>query len=229
MNDDDLFVQACISWIAVKTNDINAVAKSLELDNVREGNFQDWKCDSSPNTFLYVAQNQWTIVYHGWQHTGELELGVTDEEIRSATYNADAKLLNRLSERFGSAQSFGFDEEYVGYAHWALSESGKLVRYFRWCSEDQKPNQGFNIGEPTEAENFIDWSTLNDWELVEEDDESYYEYNGNSFGCIQVLKIACQWSLNPVHDEHPADRSGLLADGITSIVSTKVTFLRVDA
>ena len=32
------------------------------------------------------------------------------------------------------------------------------------------------------------------------------------------LKIARQWSLNPVHDEHPADRSGLLADGMISIV-----------
>ena len=218
MNDDDLSVQACISWIAVKTNDINAVAKSLELENVREGNFQDWEYDSFPNTFLYVAQNQWVIVYHGWQHTGELGASATDEEIRSAIYNADVNLLNRLSERFGSAQSFGFDEEYVGYAHWALSESGNLVRYFKYSSEDQEPNQGFNIGEPTEAEIFIDWATLDDWTIVEEDDESYYEYNGDSFGCIQVLKIARQWSLNPVHDEHPADRSGLLADGTISII-----------
>jgi hypothetical protein len=26
MNDDDLFVQAWVSWIAVKTDDVNAVA-----------------------------------------------------------------------------------------------------------------------------------------------------------------------------------------------------------
>ena len=100
MNDDDLSVQACISWIAVKTNDINAVAKSLELENVREGNFQDWEYDSFPNTFLYVAQNQWVIVYHGWQHTGELGASATDEEIRSGhlEQSPNKDLIMRSSE-----------------------------------------------------------------------------------------------------------------------------------
>jgi hypothetical protein len=216
-DDDDLFVQACISWVAVKTDDINAVAECLELEEVEEGDFTAWGYDSSPNTFLYVAQDQWVIVYHRWQHTGELEPSAADEEIRNAVYTADVNLLNRLSERFGVAQSFGFDEEYVGYAHWALSEHGNLIRYFKWSSEDEEPNQSFNIGAPTEAELFIDWATLNDWELVEEDDESYYEYNGESFGCIQVLKVAQQWSLNPVHDEEPGNRTGLLGDGKVAI------------
>ena len=213
MDDDDLFVQACISWIAVKTSDINAVAECLKLDNIQEGDFTEWGYDSSPNTFLYVAQDRWVIAYHRWLHTGELESSAADEEIRDAIYTADVDLLNRLSERFGIAQSFGFDEEYVGYAHWALSENGSLIRYFKWSSEDEEPNQGFNVGVPTEAEAFIDWSTLSDWELVEEDDESYYEYNGESFGCIQVLKVSQQWSLNPVHDEEPGDRAGILGDG----------------
>jgi hypothetical protein len=218
MSDDDLFVQACISWLAIKTADIEAVVDSLKLQNVSEGEFREWRYDSSPNTFLYVAQDEWVIVYHQWRHTGELEPSATDAEIGAAVHTANVGLLNRLSEQFGEAQAFGFDEEYVGYAHWALSKNGSLERYFKWSSEYEEPGHAVNIGDPTEAEGFIDWATLDDWELVEEDEESYYEYNGQSFGCVQVLKIAHQWSVNPVHDAPPEAQSGILGDGQISII-----------
>jgi hypothetical protein len=219
MNDDDLFVQACMSWLAVRTTDMEAVVSALQLQNVSEGDFSEWGYDEPPNTFLYVAQDQWVIVYHRWQHTGELEASATGEEIGNAVYTADVNLLNKLSEQFGEAQSFGFDEEYVGYAHWALSKNGSLERYFKWSSEDEEPGHTVNIGDPTEAESFIDWATLDDWEVVEEEEEeSCYEYNGSSFGCVQVLKIAHQWSVNPVHDEHPEEQAGILGDGQISIV-----------
>lgn len=158
------------------------------------------------------------IVYHQWQHPGELEPSATGEEIGTAVYTADVDLLNRLSEQFSEAQAFGFDEEYVGYAHWALSKNGSLERYFKWSSEDEEPGHTVNIGDQTEAESFIDWATLDDWEFVEEDEESYHEYNGKSFGCVQVLKIAHQWSVNPVHDVPPQEQSGILGDGQISIV-----------
>jgi hypothetical protein len=212
MDDDDLFVEACVSWIAVKTDDINAVAESIELENVKAGDFAEWGYDSSPNTFMYVAQDQWVIIYHRWEYTGELEVGATNEEISNAVYNADVSLLNRLSDRFGESQFFGFDEEYVGDAHWAASKNGHLTRYFKWCSEDKI----LNIGEITEAENFIDWENFNNSELVKE--ESNYEFNGNSFGSVEVLKIASQWSFDPLHGEHPHDKLGILGDGKISIV-----------
>jgi hypothetical protein len=213
MDDDDLFVQAWVSWIAVKTDDVNAVAEILELENVRAGGFAEWGYDSSPNTFLYVAQDQWVIVYHKWEYTGELEIGATNEEISHAVYKADVNLLNRLSNRFGESQSFGFDEEYtIGDTHWAASKNGQLTRYFKWGSEDKI----LNIGEITQAEDFIDWGSFNNSELVQEDSD--HEFSGNYFGSVEILKIARQWSVDPLHDEHPHDKSGILGDGKISIV-----------
>ena len=41
MSDDDLDVQAEISWLTVRTTDINAVVEILELEAIRQGRWQD--------------------------------------------------------------------------------------------------------------------------------------------------------------------------------------------
>jgi hypothetical protein len=203
-DDDDLFIDVPVSWLAIRTTDIDAVANALHLQNTRIGNYSGWGYDNPPNTFLYVARNEWVIVYHQWEYTGQLELGATNEDYDRAVYAANVALLDRLSNRFGEAQSFGFEEDHVFRANWALSKNGKLERYFQQSSEE--PDRTINIGDPTEAENFIDWDTLNDWEL------------GDAFGCTEVLRIARQWSFNPISNEDQRDPSGVLGDGQISIV-----------
>jgi hypothetical protein len=228
ISDDDLDIQAKISWITIKTTDINAVVEALKLEDIRQGRWQDaseridGKRVTTANTFLYISQEAWVVIPYEWEFIAPDNEEITSG-IRELCTQAREKLIIELSQKFGEAQLFEFDTEYFcGTTSWMLARDGQLVRSFMYGLSSHYLR---NFGEPTESEYFMDWSRIVELESwTEEDWESWEEeWDGSSVlfsGCkgespkaVETLKIARQWSTDPIHTDHPGKRIGVLGNG----------------
>jgi hypothetical protein len=179
-DDEELDAYVDLDWIAVKSSDINAVAETLGLESCQQGSFED--LDESTNTFVFPAQSKsgWVIVIHEWEPRGSSEEYLDSIE----------QVLIPLSQRFGNAQSFASYENHIGYVHWVAAQNGELIRSFARASETSLSR---DFGEMTEDEQFINW----------EDEEQ-------SLGIREVIKIAKQWSVEPIYADHPGDLVGVV-------------------
>lgn len=127
ISDDDLDIQAEISWLTVKTTDIAAVVEVLELEGVRQGRWQDSseKIDGKrqviANTFLYVSQDTWIVVPYKWEFVAPDGVEITSG-IQELCLQVREALIIKLSKQFGEAQLFEFDTEYFcGRTSWMLA------------------------------------------------------------------------------------------------------------
>lgn len=179
-DDEKLDTYVDLDWIAVKSSDINTVAEALGLESCQQGSFED--LDESTNTFVFPAQSKsgWVIVIHEWEPRGSSEEYLDSIE----------QVLIPLSQRFGHAQSFASYENHIGYVHWVAAQNGELIRSFARASETSLSR---DFGEITEEEQFINW---------EDEDQS--------LGIREVIKIAKQWSVEPIYTDHPGDLVGVV-------------------
>ncbi|MBW4421552.1 MAG: hypothetical protein KME13_20395 [Myxacorys californica WJT36-NPBG1] len=228
MSDDDLDVQAEISWLTVRTTDINAVVEILELEAIRQGRWQDasekinGKRQTTANTFLYVSQDTWVVVPYKWEFVAPDDVEITSG-VRELCVQARESLICKLSQQFGEAQLFEFDTEYFcGTTAWMLARNGQLIRSFVYDLSSQFLR---NFGEPTEAEQFMDWArvrelenwTEEDWENWEEDSDGetdlFIGCRGDSPKAVETIKVARQWSIDPLCTDRPGKRFGILGNG----------------
>lgn len=228
ISDDDLDIQALISWITVKTTDVNAVAEALALEDIRAGKWQDasekinGKRVTTANTFLYVSQETWVVVPYEWKFVSPEDVETTSK-VLDCCGQAKENLIIRLSQQFGEAQLFEFDTEYFcGTTSWILASNGRLIRSFMYGLSSHCLR---NFGKPTEAEGFMDWSRVTELEgWTEEDWENWEEdWDGSSVlfpGCrggspkaLETLKVARQWGVDPLYTDHPGKRIGVLGNG----------------
>ncbi len=187
-------VQVLTAWIAVKCADIQAVAKSLSLRDVQAGTFGDIFPDSrdsskqrNGNIFVYLCQG-WSIVFYD---LFDFEDGVDS-------------LLVKLSSEFTEAQSFFIDTEYTFSTEWKLARNGEIVRAF--ASGETFGDEIVSVGAISEAEAFIDWEKLG-----QKDEEEHF-----AFGSAEVLKVARQWSVDPIFDQ--TDRS----EGVVGFLEPRI-------
>ncbi|TYQ29997.1 hypothetical protein [Pseudanabaena sp. UWO310] len=226
MSDDDLDIQAKISWLTVRTTDIKAVVEVLDLKGERQGRWQDasqkidGKWQTTANTFLYVSQDSWVVVPYDWEFVSPADTEITSG-IEELCALAKENLIIKLSQQFGEAQLFEFDTEYFcGATSWMLARDGQLIRSFMYGLSS---NFLRNVGEPTDAEQFMDWArvrelenwTEEDWKRWEDEEEidSFIGCRGDSPKAVETIKVARQWSVDPLCTDHPEKSIGVLGNG----------------
>lgn len=111
-------------WIAIKINNKERVAAILELKNIQNSN---WKSgiETAYNDGIFITPSigDWTLAVGIKLANGELE-----------DINKLEKILNKLSSKFGEAQSFG-THRVVEYHHWMKSVNGQITRTYAYLGE----------------------------------------------------------------------------------------------
>jgi hypothetical protein len=135
-----------IDWLAVRSDDPVAVAKSLGL----KGKPAKWgpgvaKAYDRTHVFVSPSVKGWVLVVGGV----------------ISSYAADFEdTLKRLSHEFGQCQFFG-NHRVSSYYAWAKAEKGKLVRFYAYGDSEV-----YEVG-PTTAEEI-------DLDIGESDDDDYW-------------------------------------------------------
>lgn len=228
ISDDDLDFQADISWLTIETINIDAVVEALQLKGIRQGRWRDAyekineKRQMTANTFLYVSQNTWVVVLYEWKFIG-CDCVDNTSSIQELCLQARENLIIKLSQQFSEAQLFEFDTEYFcGPTCWMFAHNGQLIRSFIY---DLSSNFLRNFGKPTTAEDFMDWFrvegleswTKEDWEIWEEEEDGqsnlFLGCRGDCPKAVETIKVARQWSVDPLYTDHPEERIGILGRG----------------
>lgn len=201
--DENADIQARISWFTIQSTDLQAVAAVLGLANVRSEKWQE-TIQPEANTRLYVAQGNWVIAeIHDWDYIPADEADIPENIDEGCTVAIEA-LLMKLSQQFGEAQFFEFDtEEWCGPTSWMLARNEQMIRSFVYSPEF--PPSWRNMGEPTAAESFIDWSRVRELESWSEEAWDEHEasnlvtgWQGMGPASVETIKIARQWSVDPL-------------------------------
>ena len=167
------------AWIAIRTQDTNAVAIALDLQNVRSANWEYgiWQAIDSDDHSIFV-----TPPINGWT------LAVGAPILLEADDHAASRAME-LSRRFGEAQFFASMRITDAYI-WARAINGNLIRLF-YEGDSQRREQG----EKTEEEKDL---RLFDNSSPESNDPEYWKRKDLVFVDEQsVLKIAGKWSVDP--------------------------------
>lgn len=208
--DESSDIQAKVSWFTIKSTNLQAVAEALGLDNVRSKKWQK-TMQSGANTRVYVAQSNWVIAeIYDWDYIPVDEADMPEDIDEKFTVAVET-LLVKLSQQFGEAQFFEFDtEHWCGPTSWILARNEKLIRSFFYSPG--LPPSWRNIGEPTAAESFIDWSRVRELESWSEEDWDEWGENeaeneasnlvtgwqGMGPASVETIQIARQWSVDPL-------------------------------
>ncbi|MEC3919287.1 HEAT repeat domain-containing protein [Nocardia sp. CDC160] len=179
--DRDLMGDWTGDWLAVPTNDQTALLDALGLVEAMPTTMQKGMHISINVDCVYITPqlDGWTLVF-GYV----LPDGISVDSVRECVVG--------LSRRFGSAQCYGFEETWAG---WALAEHGELVR-LRLSGEFAEAEE--QIGPPHPAELDAGWQ-----------ENEPHEYPGWS-----STSVAHLMSLNPrAIGSHTRVRGhGLVAD-----------------
>lgn len=173
-----------IAWLALDTNDTDAVATALGMRAPRRTNWADGIAAAyQASVFVTPPLGDWT-------------LAVGTPLFPPDRAEAFVKpLLERLSRQFGEAQYFGTHRD-VEMHIWARARKGRLIRGHGWLG--QKALTLWDEGSPTDEEQ----------ELVgsDEDTESSEPVQAETGGqkpSIQpneeyVMQLASLWSIDPM-------------------------------
>ena len=178
-------------WFAVRSEDMHAVAKAIELERPEQVNWQYgvWHAQEYNDYQIFV-----TPPVNGWV----LAVGLP------IVWEADGRAHERmvgLSKQFGEAQLFVSVRTSSSYL-WARAVSGKLLRLFYEGDGDRRVT-----GENTEAERELGFSFF-DATSPESRQPGYWERKDLTFpdeDC--VLNLAARWSVDP----SKLDKMGLAA------------------
>jgi hypothetical protein len=169
------------AWFAIRSEDTNAVAIALELQNVYPANWEYgvWRAVESDEYSIFVTPS-----VNGWT----LAVGVP------ILFEADDHVIERmkeLSRRFGRAQFFASMRTSNCYI-WARAANGNLVRQFYEGDGERR-----ELGERTEEEEALGVRFF-DASSPESNDPQYWKRKDLVFVDEEcVLKIARKWSVDP--------------------------------
>lgn len=169
------------SWLAIKTIDINDLAKELALTNIQPANWESGLQHAYYNSiFITPPIGEWVLV------VGDISGNYSGNK----NHSAQKKIIEKLSSRFGEAQYFG-SHRVSDYYYWMKAEKGSVVRVYG-TSDD---GEVYGEGEPTEFEKTLN---LRDQNSHEAKMEGYDEREDLITADEElVLQIAENWSINP--------------------------------
>jgi hypothetical protein len=170
------------AWFAVRSDDMNAVAKAIELQQPEQVNWQYgiWHAHEYNDYQTFV-----TPPVQGWV------LAVGMPIVWDIDSHADERLVG-LSKQFGEAQLFGSVRTSDAYL-WARAVDGKLVRFFYYADGEQRRE----IGDIADAEKEVGVKFF-DASSPESRQPGYWQRKDLTFPDERyVLKIAAKWSIDP--------------------------------
>ena len=126
------------AWVAVRSNDANAVAAALSLSSRREAGWQAGVIAAyeypAKEVFVTPPMGGWVCVIGLWL---------------SESIDITEKNLAELSTVFGEAHAYA-NHRVVGLAQWILAKDGKIVRCYSYLGESGEVTN--DTGEPTAVE-----------------------------------------------------------------------------
>ncbi|MEW9702679.1 hypothetical protein [Paenibacillus sp. SI8] len=172
------------SWLAVRTNDTQALLSELNLIDVRQAEWETGlECANQKEIFVTSPIGEWTLVI------GTRLLEADNQAITERI----TPLLLRLSRQFGEACYFG-NQRIVGYYAWAKAVNGELIRAYAYLGESGETlwNEGIQTVEETELGfHFFDSKS------IDAQNPTYWEREDLSFPDEEsVLAIASRWSID---------------------------------
>ena len=170
-------------WIAVKTDNKERIVEILGLKNIQSSNWKSGIETAYDNGVFITPQiGKWTLaVGIKWSNSNDLE-----------NINKLEKTINRLSDEFGEAQSFG-THRVVEYHHWMKSVNGKITRIYSYIGESGESIKVF--GDLTDPE--IGLNLFNSFSKEAKSDEYWNREDLDYADEELVMKIADNWSVNP--------------------------------
>lgn len=174
------------AWLAIKTNDSNAVVKSLGLTRIRDANWStglEVANNTNGEVFVTCPLDEWVLV---------IGLSLPDSG-DSERPDKITPILKKLSGEFGEALYFG-SHRVVDFYAWAKLIDGKIIREYAYLGE--KGETTWNIGEKSKEEiqlgfNFFDENSL---EALE---DGYWERTDLTYpNEDSVLGISKLWSID---------------------------------
>lgn len=170
-------------WIAVKTGNKERIVEILGLKNIQSSNWKSGIETAYDNGVFITPQiGKWTLA------VGIKLINNNDLE----NINKLEKTINKLSDEFGEAQSFG-THRVVEYHHWMKSVNGKITRVYSYIGESAESIKVF--GDLTEPE--IGLNLFNSFSKEAKSDEYWNREDLDYADEELVMKIADNWSVNP--------------------------------
>ena len=182
-------------WLAVKSNNPQAVQKALGLHNPTPCSWTEGMARvSDQKLFVSPPVNGWVLV------VGSL-LPDSSEDV-----DACFRFLNRLSRELGEVQFFSVNRA-VGHHAWARFENGRVLRGYAWAGETL-----WNQGHKTWGERKLG---LKCFEYFEGDSRAHFtQFEPVRSNAEKVLSLASLWSVDPtsVDDSMLTDVFGIAGD-----------------
>lgn len=173
----------CGSWLALPTGDQGAIIEALSLFDARPATmrlgFAAFYCDGhrladegrvDARVFLTPQLDGWTLVLGPWY----ARWGSADEEVTAC---------RDLSRRFGSAQSYFFDQQ-SGEGSWVVCLDGELVRAY----SQYESAEGVGPRLPVEEGLLLSFNALTDDEFLA---------LGDDYEMCSALTVAAAMSVAP--------------------------------
>lgn len=173
-----------MSWLAVRSDDANAVLEALALKKPRAASWQAGiKAAYDGAAFVSPVVRGWVLVVA--PHLPEPNAAPGQQAL--------LELLRRLSQRFGETHFYA-SHRGVSYAAWARAKAGQVERAFSFVPEMERPWQ---LGEADAAEQALDLPARDFF--ADEDD---------------VVRLAAAWSLDPtvLDREPPTEAKGWIGE-----------------
>jgi hypothetical protein len=182
-------------WLAVKSNNPQAVQKALGLHNPTPCSWIEGMARvSDQKLFVSPPVNGWVLV------VGSL-LPDSSEDV-----DACFRFLHRLSRELGEVQFFSVNRA-VGHHAWARFENGRVLRGYAWAGETL-----WNQGHKTWAERKLG---LKCFEYFEGESRApFTQFEPVRTNAEKVLSLASLWSVDPtsVDDSMLTDAIGIAGD-----------------
>jgi len=182
-------------WLAVKSNNPQAVQKALGLNNPTPCSWTEGMARvSDQKLFVSPPVNGWVLV------VGSI-LPDSSEDV-----DACFRFLHRLSRELGEVQFFSVNRA-VGHHAWARFENGRVLRGYAWAGETL-----WNQGPKTWGERKLG---LKCFDYFESDPRPHFaQLEPVRANSEKVLSLASLWSVDPtsVDDTMLTDAFGIAGD-----------------
>ena len=181
-------------WLAVKSNNPQAVQKALGLHNPTPCSWTEGMarvCDQK--LFVSPPVHGWVLVVGSLPDTSE-------------DVDACFRFLHRLSRELGEVQFFSVNRA-VGYHGWARFENGRVLRGYAWAGETV-----WNQGHKTWGERKLG---LKCYAYFEGESRAHFsQLEPVRANAEKVLSLASLWSVDPtsVDDSMLTDAFGIAGD-----------------